>query len=236
MRRVDLMSKTTTLVTMLSIVYALIDMKIIFLAPILTISIPYRFMKYKEEGKHTENRKILNNLFLFNLIVFIGVTAITNRMSTDIFEIIVNIIITFIYFKVLSMIDKKRETLYNNPQMVYDKINEKINALEMMYEQTEEGMRNAETEKARNSMEAKLNAIRYKIDELKRQSELIKAQIESKNNNKNIFLNIITSFRQYYTKRQNKSIYLHESIHYDTGGWILSGCSESQNESICRVQ
>ena len=67
-----------------------------------------------------------------------------------------------------------------------DKINEKINALEMMYEQTEEGMRNAETEKARNSMEAKLNAIRYKIDELKRQSELIKAQIESKNNNKNM--------------------------------------------------
>ena len=63
---------------------------------------------------------------------------------------------------------------------------EKINALEMMYEQTEEGMRNAETEKARNSMEAKLNAIRYKIDELKRQSELIKAQIESKNNNKNM--------------------------------------------------
>ena len=171
MRRVDLMSKTTTLVTMLSIVYALIDMKIIFLAPILTISIPYRFMKYKEEGKHTENRKILNNLLLFNLIVFIGVIAITNRMSTDIFEIIVNIIITFIYFKVLSMIDKKREILYNNPQMVYDKINEKINALEMMYEQTEEGMRNAETEKARNSMEAKLNAIRYKIDELKRQEE-----------------------------------------------------------------
>ena len=35
-------------------------------------------------------------------------------------------------------------------------------------------------------MEAKLNAIRYKIDELKRQSELIKAQIESKNNNKNM--------------------------------------------------
>ena len=186
MRRVDLMSKTTTLVTMLSIVYALIDMKIIFLAPILTISIPYRFIIYKEEGKLTDNRKILYILLLFNLIVFIGVIAITNRMSTDIFEIIVNIIITFIYFKVLSMIDKKREILYNNPQMVYDKINEKINALEMMYEQTEEGMRNAETEKARNSMEAKLNAIRYKIDELKRQSELIKAQIESKNNNKNM--------------------------------------------------
>ncbi len=186
MRRVDLMSRTTTLVTMLSIVYALMDMKIIFLAPILTISIPYRFMKYKEEGRYTENRKILNNLFLFNLIVFIGVSAITNRMSIEVFEIIANIVITFIYFKVLYMIDKKREILYNNPQIVYDKINEKINTLEMMYEQTEEGMKNAETEKARTSMEAKLSAIRYKIDELKRQSEIIKAQIESKNNNKNI--------------------------------------------------
>ena len=55
-----------------------------------------------------------------------------------------------------------------------------------MIKQLEEGMRNAETEKAKNSMEAKLNAIRYKIDELKRQSELIKVQIKSKNNNKNI--------------------------------------------------
>ena len=64
--------------------------------------------------------------------------------------------------------------------------NEKINALEKMYEQTEEGMRTAETEKAKNSMEAKLNAIRYKIDELKTYAELIKVQIESKNNNKNI--------------------------------------------------
>ena len=81
---------------------------------------------------------------------------------------------------------KERVVRIGVPDDTYDKINEKINALEMMYEQTEEGMRNAETEKARNSMEAKLNAIRYKIDELKRQSELIKAQIESKNNNKNM--------------------------------------------------
>ena len=38
MRIVDLMNRTTALITMLSVVYALIDQKIIFLAPILTIS------------------------------------------------------------------------------------------------------------------------------------------------------------------------------------------------------
>ena len=89
MRRVDLMSKTTTLVTMLSIVYALIDMKIIFLAPILTISIPYRFMKYKEEGKHTENRKILNNLIARNWrIKFIDKNLIIIVIPADIQSII----------------------------------------------------------------------------------------------------------------------------------------------------
>lgn len=186
MRRVDLMSRTINLVTMLSIVYALIDMKIIFLAPILTISIPYRFMKYKEEKRYNDNKKILNNLFLFNLITFIGVSVITNRMSSDIFEIIANLFITFVYFKILSIMDKKRAVLENNPQMVYDKINEKIDALEIIYKKTEENMQNAETEKAKTSMEAKLNAIRYKIDELKRQSDFIKAKIEAKNNNNNI--------------------------------------------------
>jgi len=180
MRRVDVMKKTTTLVTMLSIVYALIDMKLIFLAPILTISIPYRFMKYKEDGKYIKNRRILNNLFLFNLITFIGVIVITNKISADIFEIIVNILITFIYFKILSIIDKKRIAMYDNPEKVYDKITKKIEALEMMYKKTEELMKDSESEKARASMENKLTAIRYKIDELKRQSEIVKAQIESK--------------------------------------------------------
>ena len=88
--------------------------------------------------------------------------------------------------KFLSVATRALDEDGNEVELNFDEINEKINALEMMYEQTEEGMRNAETEKARNSMEAKLNAIRYKIDELKRQSELIKAQIESKNNNKNM--------------------------------------------------
>ena len=56
----------------------------------------------------------------------------------------------------------------------------------MVYEKIEENMKNAETEKDKTSMESKLNTIRYKVAELKRQSEIIKAQIEAKNNNHNI--------------------------------------------------
>lgn len=185
MIRIDVISKTLTLVNALSIVYALMDLKIIFLAPILTISVPYKFMKYKEDNKNKENKKILKNLFLFNLIIFIATIAITNKISLDIFEIISNIAISFIYFIILSVLDRKKEELYNNPQKLYDKINQRISSLETMYKQTEENMRNTENEKAKNSMQAKLSAIEYKIDQLKRQSDIIKTQIEAKNNNHN---------------------------------------------------
>ena len=186
MKRIDLMSRTTTLLTMLSIVYALIDMNIILLAPILTIYIPYRFMKYKEEDKYIQNRKKLNNLFIFNLVTFVGVALVTNRMTDAVIEIIANILITFIYFVIISSIEKRREAAFKNPQIVYDKINNKINALEMMYKKTEENMNNATDEKSKATMENKLNLIRHQIDDLKRQLELIKFQIESKNNNQDI--------------------------------------------------
>ena len=180
MRRVDVMSKSAALVTMISVVYALIDMKLIFLAPILTISIPYRFLRYKEDDKYVKNRKILNNLFLFNLIVFIGVCAVTNRISSDIFEIISNILITFVYFRILCAIEKKRVEIYSNPKKVYEKLSKKIDTLEMIYKKTEENIENAKSEKEKTSMENKLGAIRYQIDELKRQLELVKSKIESK--------------------------------------------------------
>ena len=181
MKRVDLMSRATTLLTMLSIVYALIDMNIILLAPILTISIAYRFMKYKEKDKYIQNRKILNSLFIFNLVSFVGVALVTNRMSDSVIEIIGNILITFIYFVIISSIEKRREEAFKNPQIVYDKINNKINALEIMYKKTEENMNNATDENSKATMENKLNLIRHQIDDLKRQLELIKSKMESKN-------------------------------------------------------
>lgn len=185
MKRVDVMSRSTTLVTMLSIVYALIDMKLIFLAPILTISIPYRFMKYKEENKYIENIKMLSNLFLFNLIIFIGTMFVTKKISSDIIEIISNILITFIYFKIISTLEKKKMEIYKNPKKMYDKINIRISSLETLYKKTEELMKDAKDEKSRNSMETKLTTIKYKIDELKRQASIIEQKIKSQDNKDN---------------------------------------------------
>ena len=59
---------------------------------------------------------------------------------------------------------------------------EKMNRIK----KTEENMNNATDEKSKATMEIKLNLIRHQIDDLKRQLELIKYQIESKNNNQDI--------------------------------------------------
>ena len=90
-------------------------------------------------------------------------------MSDAVIEIIANILITFIYFVIISSIEKRREAAFKNPQIVYDKINNKINALEMMYKKTDENMNNATDEKSKVTMENKLNLIRHQIDDLKRQ-------------------------------------------------------------------
>ena len=189
MKRVDVMSKTIILLTMLSVVYALIYIKLIFLSPILTISIPYRFMKYKEENSYIQNKKILNNLFLFNLITFIGVIFITKKTSSVIFEIVINIFITFIYFKLLSAIERKRVDIYEDPNKLYEKITKKIAGLERLYKQTEELMENSENENLRSSMNSKLISIKYQIDELKKQASYIQQQIQygnDKNDKNNI--------------------------------------------------
>lgn len=185
MKRVDVMSKSIILLIMLSIVYTLIGMKLIFLAPILTVSIPYRFMKYKENNRYIQNRKILNGLFLFNLITFIGVMFITKKSSLDIFEIVINILITFIYFKVLCLMERKKVQIYENPEKLYQKINKKVDKLERVYKQTEELMEKSESENVKSSMRSKLINIKRKIDELKKQSLFIEQQINAKNNKSN---------------------------------------------------
>ena len=88
MKRMDLANKTITLLIALSVMYAALEMNIVFLAPIITIAIPYNFMKYKEESKYNENRKILNNLLLFNLASFMFVSIISKNTNLIIFDMI----------------------------------------------------------------------------------------------------------------------------------------------------
>lgn len=185
MKKIDATTRTSTLLTIFSATYALLDMNIMYLAPILTVVIPYKFMKEKDESKTKENRKIFNNLFIFNIIAFLGVMVITNKSSFVIIEIITNILITLVYFKVISSMEKKREDVFENPEIAYQKINKQINALEMIYEKAKEDMENTENEKAKTSLQVKVDTIKIKIDQAKEQLAFLEKQIELKDNTQN---------------------------------------------------
>lgn len=183
MKIIDSTKRTTTLLTILSILYALFDTNIILLGPIVTIVIPYKFMKYKDENKVKENRKVLNNLFLFNIITFIGITLLTNKTGYIVTEIIVNITMTFVYFKILCSMEKKKEYIYENPEKAYEKINQKIEALEMLCEKVKYEVENSQNEKDRHSNQLKVDALNIKIEEAKQQLKLLEKQIQLKNSN-----------------------------------------------------
>ncbi|MBO3443100.1 hypothetical protein [Clostridium sp. CCUG 7971] len=174
-------SRATRLLIVFSVVFAALEANVAFLAPIITIVIPYKFMRYKDVSKEKENKKILNNLFLFNLVSFLVAIVITKKMNLMILDLIVNIFISFIWYKMICFFDNKKENLYKNPDIVYNKMNKKIDMLEKLQIQTKELMENAETEKDKMSIQSKLDAIQYKIDETKRQLSIIKKQVELKN-------------------------------------------------------
>lgn len=178
MKKVVSISKSIVLLVILSVVYAALEMNIIFLLPIITIALPFKFMSYKDDNKSRENKRILSNLYIFNIISFAIAIVATKQMNSLIFDLIFNIILCFIYYKLMTLIENKRDAVFRNPQAVYDKINKKIEVLESLYAQTEEGLNNTSDEKSKTVIEAKLTAIKIKIDDLKRQLEVIKTQVE----------------------------------------------------------
>lgn len=183
MKRLNLDNKTITLLTALSVVYAALEKNVVFLTPIVTIAIAYSLMKYKDDTKYKLNQQILTNLFLFNLVTFMLVSIVSKNMNLIIFDIIINIFVAFIYYKLVSMLQKKQENVYKNPEIIYEKINKRIYVLEALSSKMEEEMENAETEKDKNSIKVKIESVNQKIDQYKAQLEIIKININSKNNN-----------------------------------------------------
>lgn len=182
MMTTNAINRANRLLIVFSIVYALLEANIALIAPIITIVIPYRYLRYKDIMKTKENKKILSNLYIFNIISFIVAVIITKNINLTILDLMFNIFITFVYYKLLCFIDnKKYKLILENPEPMYEEINQKISVLEMLYNQTEELMENAETEKQRLSIKSRLEAINLKINDMKRQLEFLKKQVNTKN-------------------------------------------------------
>lgn len=186
MRQGSSIRRSKSFVLIFSIIYSIFELNAIYLTPIITILIPYNFMRNKETTDEAllENQKILNNLLLFNFICIELVSLVTQNGNSVTFNISVMMLIYFVYFKMLNAKEKKVSAFKNNPKVVYDKMKLKIDTLEDIYQKGLVEMESTEDEKAKKSLEAKLDKLKIKINASKQQLDMIENIINSGENNK----------------------------------------------------
>lgn len=169
-----------------SSIYAIFEANVLFLTPIVTVLVPFKFMKVKgdTETAYVNNQRTLSRLLLFNFICIELASLLTQNGNFTTFNISVMMLIYFVYFKMLVSNERKVLAFKNNPQAVYDKMKLKIDALEDLYNKILSDMENTTDEKMKKSMEAKLNKLNVKINSSKKQLDMISAVIDSNKNSK----------------------------------------------------
>ncbi|WP_270647701.1 hypothetical protein [Paeniclostridium hominis] len=186
MKKSNSIKRTMSFMLIFSIVYTVFEGNLLFLTPILTVLIPFRFMKNKEntDKDFFDNQKTLTRLLLFNFICIELVSLVTQNGNYETFNISVMMLIYLLYFKMLSFNEKKVLTLKNNPQAVYEKMKLKIDTLESVYNKGLEELENTEDEKVKMSMKSKLDKLNVKINASKKQLAMIESIINSDKNSK----------------------------------------------------
>lgn len=174
MKTINSTNRTLIFLFTISVVYSFLDTNLLMLIPIFTVVVPHKFMK----DDKCDERKLLTRIIIFNIITFLSVSTILNKTSIYIFETITNLIISLVYFLIVSRFEDKYNNLTKNPEKLYEKINLKIQALELMKDKIEKNIDSIENEKKKNSMKIKLSSIENKLNALKDESEKIKKLID----------------------------------------------------------
>ncbi|MCU9813453.1 hypothetical protein [Paraclostridium sp. AKS81] len=159
MRQGSSIRRAKSFILIFSVIYSMFESNILYLTPIITVLIPYQFMRNKEvtDQSTLENQKTLSRLLLFNFICIELVSLTTQSGNFVTFNISVTMLIYFVYFKMLSSNEKKVLAFKNNPKVVYDKMKLKIDTLENIYQKGLNEMESTDDEKVKN--QCKLNLI-----------------------------------------------------------------------------
>lgn len=186
MRQGSSIRRAKSFILIFSVIYSIFESNILYLTPIITVLIPYQFMRNKEvtDQSTLENQKTLSRLLLFNFICIELVSLTTQSGNFVTFNISVTMLIYFVYFKMLSSNEKKVLAFKNNPKVVYDKMKLKIDTLENIYQKGLNEMESTDDEKVKKSMQARLDKLKIKINASKQQLDMIENIIDSSENNK----------------------------------------------------
>lgn len=182
MTTLNSIKRTTSFIIIFSIIYAIFEFNIGFLAPILTVVIPFNFMKNKEDSQkaYLENKKTLSRLLLFNFISIELVSIVTQNTGSFTFNLSVSMLIYLVYFTILSYNEKKVLKLKENPEALYNEMKRKIDTLEAIYTKAVEEMENTADEKAKHTMQSRINKLHAKITASKRQLSMIESLMNDK--------------------------------------------------------
>ncbi|WP_181998692.1 hypothetical protein, partial [Paraclostridium sordellii] len=93
MKQSNSMKRTISFIMVFSIIYAIFEREVLFLTPILTVLIPFKFMKNKREHHSRENQRILSRLLLFNFISIELVSLLTQNGNNVTFNLSVMLLI-----------------------------------------------------------------------------------------------------------------------------------------------
>lgn len=182
MKTSNSIKRTTSFIIIFSIIYTIFEVNIGFLLPIITVILPFKFMKEKEDSQNAYNKdkKTLTRLLLFNFISIEVASLLTKNYNSFTFNLSASMLIYLIYLMVLANGEKKLLKIKDNPEALYSELQRRIDNLEDMYNKTVIEMENASNERDKRKIQVRINKLSNKINASKKQLDMIESLLNNK--------------------------------------------------------
>lgn len=182
MKTSNSIKRTTSFIIIFSIIYTIFEVNIGFLLPIITVILPFKFMKEKEDSQNAYNKdkKTLTRLLLFNFISIEVASILTQNSNNFTFNLSASMLIYLIYLMILANSEKKLLKIKDNPEALYSELQRRIDTLEDMYNKTVIEMENASDERDKRKIQVRINKLGNKIDASKKQLDMIESLLNDK--------------------------------------------------------
>ncbi|MFI3209541.1 MAG: hypothetical protein R3Y64_00580 [Peptostreptococcaceae bacterium] len=161
MRSINLINRSIIFLVIISVMYTGLDFDVLMLAPIFTVVIPYYILK---DG--VNNDKTYKSLLTFNTLTFYLSMVILDKTSISLGNIVINLLISLIYFIVVSKLEYNKNILINDPQKIHVKLVKRKESMEKLLDKMEETMSESKDDRTKESMKQKEIELKLKLHNL----------------------------------------------------------------------
>lgn len=176
MRSVNLVNRSIIFLVIISVTYAMFDLDFLMLAPIFTVVIPYYILK---DGVNDD--KTYRSLLTFSTFTFYLTMVLLDKTSIVLSNVVVNLLISLIYFVLVSKLEYNKNILMNNPQKLYDKLIKRKESMENLLDKIEETIDESKDESTKESMKKKEIDLKLRLHNLENEIKEVENLINLKN-------------------------------------------------------